>query len=269
MKKNHFFFGYNGNKREEAEKLYNLFKLDNVKTIIEPYCGSCAISYYISKLNPKKFKYILNDYNKSLIEILKIIKDDKKTEELENIINNHVIEMNKLKDFDERKIYYNKLVKSNTITGYLFGNKYYQIRPNLCPKRLDKHNNLYDLSPFYFKQYPIYEFFKTEDIEIYNIDGKDIYTKYKNDKSVLIFLDPPYMATNNEFYNNGGGIGNMNIYEYLNENSINKEKAKIYMILENMWIMLLLFKKYIIETNDKLYQTSKKQTSHITISNIK
>ena len=68
--KNHFIIPYFGNKRMEVENLYNVIKdkLDEVDIIIEPFCGSSAMSYYISTQHPKKIKYILNDNNKKLIE---------------------------------------------------------------------------------------------------------------------------------------------------------------------------------------------------------
>ena len=56
--KNHFYFPYVGNKREEVEYILNNLNLDNITTIIEPFCGSCALSYYISTKYPNKFKYI-------------------------------------------------------------------------------------------------------------------------------------------------------------------------------------------------------------------
>jgi site-specific DNA-adenine methylase len=43
--KNHFFYPYFGNKREEVEHIYNLSDLNNIDTIVEPFCGSCAVSY--------------------------------------------------------------------------------------------------------------------------------------------------------------------------------------------------------------------------------
>jgi hypothetical protein len=49
-----------------------------------------------------------------------------------------------------------------------------------------------------------------------------------------------------------------NIYEHLNKNDIIKEKAKLYLILEDIWIIKLLFNKYIIQSYDKKYMTTKK-----------
>ena len=62
----------------------------------------------------------------------------------------------------------------------------------------------------------------------------------------------------------------MNIYEYLYHNNITQEKAKVYLILENMWIIKLLFQhNNILFEYDKTYEASKKKTTHILISNTK
>jgi site-specific DNA-adenine methylase len=67
--KNHFFFSYSGNKRDEVETIHDALKnnLKNITTIIEPFCGSSAFSFYIASLYPGRVNYILNDNNKYLI----------------------------------------------------------------------------------------------------------------------------------------------------------------------------------------------------------
>ena len=72
-------------------------------------------------------------------------------------------------------------------------------------------------------------------------------------------MDPPYLNTCNDFYFDS----KVNIYEHLYENDIKNEKAKIYLILEDNWIIKLLFNKYIIQSYDKKYQTTRKNTNHI------
>ena len=78
--KNHFFMPYFGNNRNEVVKIYEVIEphLENIEHIIEPFCGSSALSFYISSLHPKRFKYILNDNNSHLIKIYKILQDDAK-----------------------------------------------------------------------------------------------------------------------------------------------------------------------------------------------
>ena len=81
--KNHFYIPYFGNKRQEVENIYNLLDFNDITTIVEPFCGSCAMSYYISTKHPKKFKYILNDNDVNLKQMFDIICDDEKTKEFE------------------------------------------------------------------------------------------------------------------------------------------------------------------------------------------
>ena len=79
-------------------------------------------------------------------------------------------------------------------------------------------------------------------------------------------MDPPYVSTTTNFYYDY----NMNIYEYLYHNNITNEKIKIYLILENIWIIKLLFQhNFILFEYDKQYIQSRKKTTHIIISNIK
>ena len=63
--KNHFIISYAGNKRQESNYIYEYIKdkLNDIEYIIEPFCGSSALSYYLSTLYPHRFKYILNDNN--------------------------------------------------------------------------------------------------------------------------------------------------------------------------------------------------------------
>jgi hypothetical protein len=57
----------------------------------------------------------------------------------------------------------------------------------------------------------------------------------------------------------------MNLYK----NDIIKEKAKIYLILEDIWMIILLFNEYIIQSYNKKYMSTKTNTTHIIIYNKK
>jgi site-specific DNA-adenine methylase len=247
--KNHFIFSYSGNKRDEVEKIYPNLDLSNIDTIIEPYCGTAALSYYISTLHPKKFKYILNDNDKLLTQLYNILKDDKQTLLFETKINDI------LKDTNFNKDMYVKL-DSNTLEGYFIKHKIYSIRPGLF--RLDYIYKYITLSDS-----PIVNFLRTENIEIKNEDAVDLYKLHCDDIKTFIFLDPPYINTCNDFYTNTS----MNIYEYLYNNEIENNKAYICLVLEDMWIINLLFKGSKIIKYSKLYQTSKKKTNHLMILN--
>jgi hypothetical protein len=75
------------------------------------------------------------------------------------------------------------------------------------------------------------------------------------------------MLSDNSFYERAKT--KHNIYEFLYLNDFKQVPATIYIILESVWIIELLFKDSIIERYDKKYEISKKITSHITICNKK
>ena len=246
--KNHFFYSYFGNKREEVETIYKNINLDNIDTIIEPFCGSCAFSFFISTLHPNKYKYVINDNDKNLTELLKIAQDkikfDEFAQELEEV----------LKDINKDK--YLSIIKSGSLLGYVLGNYCYNIRPRMFP--LGKIKSIKG-----FISAPIIKFLRTEDITILNNDALDVVKNYMNIETSLIFLDPPYMISNNSHYSDA----KLNIYEFLYENSIDNFKSTIVLVLELNWIIKLLLGKHIKFTYAKKYQTTKKQTTHCIISN--
>ena len=84
MKSNHFFIPYAGNKRRESDDIYKIVEpnLKNIKIIIEPFCGTSAFSYFMSCKYPKRFKYILNDFNVNLIKLYQILKNEEETNKM-------------------------------------------------------------------------------------------------------------------------------------------------------------------------------------------
>jgi len=97
MNKNHFYIGYAGNKRTECKDIYDSINFNNIETIVEPYCGTCAISYYIS-LNKPNMKYILNDSNDFLKEMYEILIDDIKKGKFKEEYKKIVSDIDKIKN---------------------------------------------------------------------------------------------------------------------------------------------------------------------------
>lgn len=244
---------YAGNKRNEIKLFYDSLDFVGVDTIVEPFCGSCAMSYYIWTQKPT-LKFLLNDNNIFLKEMYEIIKDDKKCEEFEN-------NFNKLVDsFTGNKEKYLEIVnKQKTLYGWFIANKIYCITAGLFPPQTRPYKKTIKFSDF-----PIYNFFRNANIIFTNEDGLEFYKTHCKVKNNLLLIDPPYINTCNNFYTNAG----LNIYEYFYINDIKKENAKIYLILEDIWIIKLLFKNHkILNSYDKLYQGNKKKTNHIVITN--
>ena len=259
MKKNHFFIPYYGNKRQEVEKIYNEIKddieNDKYKIIVEPFCGSSAFSYYIWLNNKNRdLSYVLNDNNKMLIELYNISKDETK---FINLYNSLV----KLQEETTNKEKYLEVCKkANTdLICYIYIHKIFCIRAGLYPI-----NKTFTIDSWKtFLNAPIIDFIRNAKITFLNKNALEVYEEYKGNKKALIFLDPPYLASENSFYKDP----TVNIYEYLFNNDIKKEKALILLCLENNWIIKLLFKGKKNITYDKKYEASKKKTEHILILN--
>ena len=253
--KNHFFFPYTGNKRNEVGEIHDKIKnkLSGITTIIEPFCGSSAFSFYLSTLYPGRFKYILNDNNEHLVQLYHIAQSPEKFNKLVDELREVISSLNKEK--------YIQILNTGGLIGYILSNYIYCIRPGLFPISKNGHIKTIDA----FIKAPIIHFLRHESVSISNIDAVSVYEKHMNNETDLIFLDPPYVMLNNDAYANT----TFNIYEYLNEKSIQDSKAYIVLVLELSWIIKLLFKKEVpfMVTYEKQYQTSKKSTVHAIISN--
>jgi len=259
--KNHYFTSYTGNKRNEIKDIMPFINLDNITTILEPFAGSSAMSYYISTLYPNKFKYILNDNDKINYDLFNISRDTELTEDFNNNINKIIDDFNTYTDDVNRKIFYNS-INIKTIEGYVFKHKYYNIRMGMYPFIKDKNK----LKPFKLQDFPVYNFYNNENIIYENIDGVEFINKYNQDDDKLFLLDPPYLASYNDYYNNK----DLNIYEWVFNNKalLLDSKNKIIFILENIWIIKLLLNDFkILFEYDKLYDLSHKKTTHIIYSN--
>jgi len=251
MNKNHFFIGYFGNKRNEFNLAYEQIKdrLEEVEYIVEPFCGTSAFSYFLSLKHPKRFKYILNDNCKQLIECYKIFKDDEKREELIKQVKEFNTELTKEK--------YINIINIDEPANWFFKNKVFKIRPGLYPLKnnfkLDKLNDA-----------PIINFLKNEECEFLNLDGIEVLKKYMDNKKAIVFLDPPYLMSNNAFYDNPDG----NIYEFISSLNLKKKKAVLMLILEQNWILKMLFKKYTFVEYEKNYRDNKsRKTTHFILLN--
>ena len=74
-----FYFPFCGNKRLENkhadEVITKLLESGKIKYIVEPFCGTCSFSFHINRKYGDKFQYIMNDTDKHLIGLYKLIQD--------------------------------------------------------------------------------------------------------------------------------------------------------------------------------------------------
>lgn len=265
---NHFFYGFYGNKRREIKYLYDEIKEDlkgdKIKYIVEPYMGTCALSYFIWYLYGNKFTYVLNDNDPFLIELFELCKKEdefnKFIDNIDNIINNENYTKEKHNEYTSRR-------KGRVIdlTDYFIYHAYHGPRPGLYP--IDKNGKKKSFSGEKIKNAPIINFIKNANIILTEKEGLEIYKEYKNNDECIIFLDPPYKDVWNEYTKSAD---NFYIYEYLYYNDIFLEKSKIISIINFNWMMEAIFKNYIVNEyyiNYRFYTT--KKTKHMLISNKK
>ena len=258
MKLNHFMIPYYGNKRTECKIIYDNLNFEGVETIVEPFCGTSAISYYISTLHPLKYTYHLNDNNPLLIELYNIAKDEDKYKLF-------IDELTDLRTQLTDKIKYDAL-DFKTLKGWIYKHKIYSIKPGIFPLNTTQSPDIFNK----MLKAPMIHFLRTENIIITNDCGIKILNDYKDNDKALVFLDPPYLQASNYFYTNS----DVNIYEYLYKNPIINFKCKLYLCLELVWIIKMLFDKYEIIEYDKTYSVisylskKKKKVIHGLILNV-
>lgn len=241
--KNHFIFPYYGNKRNEVEIIYKLLiehKLlnDDITTILEPYAGTCAISYYISLQHPLKYKYTINDNDENLIELYKILSDNDKIKEFIKTINEMCFKNGIFIDKEQ----YQSIIKLNNVYGYFMKHKFYNIHKGLYP--LCTNQKLLNIEDIL--RVPIIHFLQTENIEFYSKDALEVILE-NNDKHTISILDPPYLKTTTSSYSNP----TFDIYKWYSENE--NTLLNFCFILEYMYIIKLLFQNENIILYDKKY----------------
>lgn len=254
---NHFFFRYQGNKRKETNNFNTVCSTYGIKDIYELFCGSSALSFSIWLDYGDKFNYYLNDNSKVLIDIYNTFKNEP-LEEIEKKINDIQKTINNKDDWDKtfkennyQDVYLNIFFYKYSSFGRI---GFYDIR-----QRYKKKD--YSLNKL---QQKFLEFIKSPYVHISCGDWSELFDKHKNDNEALFIFDPPYMQTCNDFYLEK----TLNIYEYFSKHKMEDFKSNIYFILEDTWIIRMLFKNNRIMTiYDKRYDISNKKTSHIIINN--
>lgn len=252
--KNHFITAYYGNKREEVKFIYDTVKdeLINKLYIVEPFCGSSAISMYISIHEPGKYTYILNDNNKYLISLYEMMRCKVKINFFNCMVQLVLLNISSGSTWVERKKIYNKPDYTDYITEYI-KNKYYKLRPGCYPVE-NLELKIMKFRPIGTEK--IIQFMQQEKVILMCSDGSDVIIKYNSNESA-IFLDPPYLMACNDFYADSSVF----IYEYLITHHV--QKKNIYLILEYNWLIKLFFKDFKTILYDKKYNgLSKKNVKH-------
>ena len=254
----HLYFCYIGNKRNEYKFIEDKFNFDGIENIIEPFCGSAAISFNIWLKHKNRFHYYINDKDKDLIEIYQMFKItepniiyDKIKDIASKITNKELfIELHKKENKNVFECFFRRIMSGISLGWY----------------RGDTKSNLKYFSSL---QLLFLEFLRCDYVYITNNDWFDIFDIYKNDEKTIFIFDPPYLNRDKRPYVKP----TLRVYDYFKNNNINTFNSHIFFMLEDIPIVRELFidnkiyepyhKKYTIKSKDP----TRTNTKHIVISN--
>lgn len=249
-----FYFPYCGNKRNEYDHIKSFLpEMQNIHTIVEPFCGSCAVSFKIWKNADENKKYHMNDINSYLINFYKMIQEDKKEEIL-----------NELEQFKKiTKEEWNKIMrkKEKSVSEFILEKVW--AKNLMCPIGYKPFPKLEKFR----KKIPYDEFIKHSHLT--NQDHISIFEQYKNDDNAFLFLDPPYINSNNDEYKMDGVnfVGNMEELFLSILDILKNGKCKVMLVVNNRLLMKLLFKDFIKNKYEKTYSRTHKKDEHLIICN--
>ena len=213
----------------------------------------------------KEYYDILNDIDVGLITFLKNLYPPETGKEF---LQKCIDQLNKIKTHDEIITTKKNLKHSTDPMDYFI---YHNISDRFGSyKRSTKYEEIF------IENYKLAnKFFMNENIHLRNKDYMNTINKYKDMSNTIIFLDPPYLSSSNVSYQDYNKTGNGetikdNTQMYIELLDVLKtSKALIVLVINDNAINRYIYKNYIINTYDKIYQTMKKRTKHILISNVK
>lgn len=246
-----------GSKIDDLKYFRHLLPLD-AKTVVEPFGGGFAVSKIFYK-DINKYNFHINDKDEILMYIYK--------------------------HYNEYISIYNKIVDTYLKEYLLLGKeKGGRIRYYMTDAFKTFINDL-DIHPnfkTYFKNTQLTRGFTyITSSTNYNPDEKlildnalltcedysDILEQYKDDKDAFLFLDPPYLFSDNSMYDplkDGKDMTQIivDILKYLKTCS-----CRVMLIINKLSILSYLFKDYIKGEYNRVYRLSCNKAKHLIITN--
>jgi site-specific DNA-adenine methylase len=254
-----FFFSYVGGKTKDMSLINQHVKLDGIKTLCEPFCGSCSFSIHHDGLE----KYMLSDNDPMLIEFLRLVKQgefDKFVEyfnaEYPRYVENRKLwyDLQRKKDMSVKEWYFIRAARRGGC-GIL--------EARIKQIKKDVFTN-------------VIEFFMRKNVSLVNSDYLDIFEQVRDDPTCFVFLDPPYLDSFNSSYSSyqGGSIATgdniindrmkvfIDIMKFLR-----RCKCKVLFIINKNSITEYLYGDFIKGEYEKRYNITGRKTKHLVIAN--
>ena len=227
-----------GSKQNDLKHFKHLLPLD-VETVAEPFGGSFAvIKFFYKDIN--KYKFHINDLDENLFYIYKHFEDYL---EALNIINETYDKIEGYYRGDKLKENMKELGINNIIIEYI--KKNFIIRggmfKQLKNKNFDENERTILINSLFT-----------------NEDYINIFNKYKNDDKAFLFIDPPYLFSDNSGYHPQNENKDMTAIILDTLELLKTAKCKVMLIINKLNILEYLFKDFIKGEYSKIYALTKK-----------
>lgn len=258
-------FPYTGSKKNDIKYIVPYLPINIQKmTIVEPFGGSAALSYYL--MNHYDNLYIhINDIDKNTYKMYKIIQNNKQ----KHFVNNMSKIVNKFKEPKTKKQTENIINKLRSLNSpeSMYILRQIQFRPNsktIRYGRITQYKNRIKSGNI-----TILKTIIPNDVTltVTNDDYKKILIKYINNQKTFLFLDPPYLIDRNDI-NDIYDILTFNDEDFIYiRNWLKKCKCYVMIVVLDSAFMRLCFEGYVKHEYEKIYQLTKKKVKHLIITN--
>lgn len=259
VKKSCNFFSplrYPGGKSSLSAYFTKILSCNNLKTIYaEAYAGGAGASFELL-FNEKVDRIIINDFDKSIYAIWhsilydtkrfiqKIRKADLSIEEWHRIRKSFLVGAGDTTEIGYSAFYLNRTNRSGIITaGPIGGLK--QLGKWKLNARFNKEKLIERV-----ERIAAYR----NRITVTNLDGIDFIDKYKTEKDIFIYIDPPYYVKGSSlYYSHYGAKDHVKLANYLSENV----EANWILTYDNVSEIRELYSRFRMRSFDLNYHASK------------
>ena len=231
-----------GAKDNDIKHFKHLLPMD-ISKVVEPFGGSyavCRCVYYEDKYD----KYV----NDNSVDIIEVFNNLEETHKLYLEWGKHVLknkgEYTKKIVEDWNKLDGNEIIKKYIVANAISNGYHVKTIPNVDDGR---------------------EFIKK--VKFTSYDYKDCMMTHMDNKDCFIFLDPPYMFSNNKSYSTQFEVSDCTDYLIDILEMFKSCKCKIMLVINDLKITRHLFRDYNFIDYVKTYGLSKRKERHLVITN--
>lgn len=251
-KRDTILFGRMGNKQQDLKHFQSYLPTEGIKYVVEPFGGTFAISRLFYKED--KYKKYVNDTDPVIYEIYK---NPEKYNKLKMSLNDIAVKHLNSKGEVEFKPFMKEMEETIPASNML---EYWK-REKICRGVMVKHVKNPDSS----EQVSL-----MKKIKFSSDDYLKIINKFSKKEDAFIFLDPPYLFSDNGLYKSQSGedtdMSDMVIH-ILNIMNDPKTKAKMMLIINDLKLIRMIYGDLVKGSYSKTYGFSSRKEQHLIIMN--